>query len=87
MGKFEYQNNYDETIGFFPILKEEEKEERYNDEFLKPFGEMIQYGIPEPHVPAWDTFNSEFINAVQRVMTGAATAEDALKDAEEELTQ
>ena len=48
---------------------------------------MIQYGIPEPHVPAWDTFNSEFINAVQRVMTGAATAEDALKDAEEELTQ
>ena len=87
MGKFEYQNNYDETIGFFPILKEEEKEERYNDEFLKPVGEMSQYGIPDPHVPAWDTFNSEFINAVQRVMTGAATAEDALKDAEEELTQ
>ncbi len=87
MGQFKYQNNYDEAIGFFPILKEEEKEARYQDEFLKPFGEMIQYGIPEPHVPVWDTFNSEFVNAVQRVMTGDATAEEALKDAEQELSQ
>lgn len=86
MGKFEYQNAYDEAIGFFPILKQEENEERYNTEFLKPFKEMIQYGEAEPQVPVWDTFNSEFIKAVQKVMTGAATAEEALKSAEKELT-
>ena len=85
MGQFKYQNTYDETIGFFPILKEEEKEERYNNEFLKPFKEMIQYGEAEPQVPVWDTFNSEFVKAVQKVMTGNATAEDALNSAEKEL--
>ena len=85
MGKFEFQNAYDETIGFFPILKEEEKEERYNSEFLKPFYEMIQYGVAEPKVPVWDTFNDEFITAVQKVLTGKESAEDALKNAEEEL--
>ena len=85
MGKFEFQNAYDETIGFFPILKEEEKEERYNSEFLKPFYEMIQYGVAEPKVPVWDTFNEEFTTAVQKVLTGKESAEDALKSAEEEL--
>ena len=86
MGQFEYQNAYDEAIGFFPILKEEENEERYSTEFLKPFKDMIQYGVAEPQVPVWDTFNSEFVKAVQKVMTGNTTAEEALKSAEEELT-
>ena len=86
MGQFQYQNAYDEEIGFFPILKEEETEERYNTEFLKPFKEMIQYGVSEPQVPVWDTFNSEFVKAVQKVMTGSATAEEALNSAEKELT-
>lgn len=86
MGKFEYQNAYDEAIGFFPILVEEEKEERYSSDFLKPFKEMIQYGVAEPQVPVWDTFNEQFITAVQKVLTGNATAEDALKSAEQELT-
>lgn len=85
MGKFEFQNAYDEAIGFFPILKEEEKEERYQSEFMKPFYEMIQYGIPEPHVPVWDTFNEEFTTAVQKALTGMETAEEALKNAENEL--
>ncbi|AHM57899.1 carbohydrate ABC transporter substrate-bindin g protein, CUT1 family (plasmid) [Peptoclostridium acidaminophilum DSM 3953] len=86
MGKFEYQNAYDEAIGFFPILVEEEKEERYSSDFLKPFKEMIQYGVAEPQVPVWDTFNEQFVTAVQKVLTGNATAEDALKAAEAELT-
>lgn len=87
MGQFKYQNSYDEAIGFFPILKEEEQEERYKSEFLNPFKEMIQYGVAEPQVPVWDTFNSEFVKAVQKVMTGNATAEEALKIAEKELTE
>ncbi len=86
MGQFEYQNAYDEAIGFFPILKQEENEERYNTEFLKPFKDMIQYGVSEPQVPVWDTFNSEFVKAVQKVMTGNLTAEEALNSAEKELT-
>lgn len=86
MGKFEFQNAYDEAIGFFPILKAEENEERYNTEFLKPFKEMIQYGVAEPQVPVWDTFNNEFVKAVQKVMTGNAIAEEALLAAEKELT-
>lgn len=86
MGQFEYQNAYDEAIGFFQILKQEENEERYNTEFLKPFKDMIQYGVSEPQVPVWDTFNSEFVKAVQKVMTGNLTAEEALNSAEKELT-
>lgn len=86
MGQFEYQNAYDEAIGFFPVLKQEENEERYNTEFLKPFKDMIQYGVSEPQVPVWDTFNSEFVKAVQKVMTGNETAEEALNSAEKELT-
>src|SRR5699024_4795404 len=39
MGQFEYQNNYNESIGFFPVLKAEESESRYQDEFLKPFAD------------------------------------------------
>ena len=87
MGQFKYQNSYDETIGFFPILKEEEKEARYQEGFLKPFEEMIQYGIGEPQVPVWDTFNKEFVESVQKVMTNKATAEEALDSAEKELTK
>lgn len=87
MGQFKYQNAYDEEIGFFPILKEEQKEARYKDGFLKPFEEMIQYGIGEPQVPVWDTFNKEFVESVQKVLTDKATAEEALDSAEKELTK
>lgn len=87
MGQFKYQNAYDEAIGFFPILKEEEKEARYNEEFLKSFKEMIQYGQPEPQVPVWDTFNKEFVESVQKVLTDKATAEEALTSAETSLNK
>ena len=87
MGQFKHQNAYDEAIGFFPILEEEREEERYQEGFLKPFEEMIQYGQSEPHVPAWDTFNKEFVESVQKVLTDKATAEEALKSAEETLNK
>ena len=87
MGQFKYQNAYDESIGFSPILKEEQKEARYDDEFLKPFESMIQYGIGEPKVPVWDTFNKEFVESVQKVLTNKATAEEALQSAQKALTK
>ncbi len=87
MGQFEYQNAYDEAIGFFPILKEEQKEARYKDGFLKPFEGMIKYGVAEPQVPVWDTFNKEFVESVQRVLTNKATATEALQNAQKALTK
>lgn len=87
MGQFKHQNAYDEAIGFFPILKEEEKEARYQDGFLKPFQEMIEYGVGEPHVPVWDTFNKEFVESVQKVLTNKASAEEALESAQKALTK
>lgn len=87
MGQFKYQNAYDEAIGFFPILKEEENEERYNEEFLKPFKDMIQYGKSEPQVPVWDTFNKEFVESVQKVLTDKATSEEALESADKALNK
>ncbi len=87
MGQFEYQNSYDETMGFFPILTEEQDEERYKEGFLKPFEGMIEYGIGEPHVPSWDTFNKEFVESVQKVLTDKATAEEALESAEKALNK
>jgi multiple sugar transport system substrate-binding protein len=87
MGQFEYQNAYNEAIGFFPVLKAEESEARYDEEFLQPFKEMIQHGVPEPHVPVWDTFNREFTEAVQKAITGQETAEEALQKAEDELQE
>lgn len=85
MGQFEYQNAYDSAIGFFPILKKEETEARYQSEFMQPFKEMITYGVAEPQVPVWDTFNEEFTMAVQKVLTEKATPEEALKEAEKAL--
>lgn len=87
LGKYEYQNAYDEKIGFFPILKEEESAERYTTEFMKPFSEMIQYGVAEPQVPVWDTFEDALLNAVKKCMMGEATAKEALDQAQTEATQ
>lgn len=85
-GKFEYQNDIDSS-SWFPILKAEEKEERYHTEFSRPFAEMIQYGVPEPHVKNWDLFNEVFTEAAQKVLTGQATAEEALNAAQKELEE
>lgn len=87
MGSFEVQNNYDEAIGFFPILKEEESEERYNTEFMKPFAEMIQYGVPEPHMPVSADFQKGIMDAVKKVMMNEASPQEALDALQAELSK
>lgn len=87
MGQFEYQNAYDEAIGFFPILKEEESQERYNTEFMKPFAEMIQHGVPEPHVPKSADFQKGIMDAVKKVMMGEASSKEALDELQNELSK
>jgi multiple sugar transport system substrate-binding protein len=83
----EQQNKFDETVGFFPIFKAESKEDRYNNDFLKPFVEMIQYGQPEPNPPVWEEFQEIVIKALQKTMLGEATAEEALNEAQKLLDE
>ncbi len=87
MGQFKYQNAYDATMNFSPVLKEEQSDIRYSEGFLKPFQEIAQYGIGEPKVPVWDTFNKEFVEAVRKVLTDKASAQDALENADKVLNK
>ena len=80
-----YQNSFDKTVGFFPIFKEESNAERYNQKFLKPFVEMIQYGQPEPNPLVWEEFNEILVKAVQKIILGEATTKEALDKAQEQL--
>ncbi len=83
-GKVDYQRKINER-GWFPILKEEEDDERYKEDIIKPYNEMIKYGVPEPHVDNWDLFNEAFTQAAQKVLTGQMTAKEALDEAQKEL--
>ncbi len=85
MGQPEYQRPVSEAFGWFPVLKDEEKDKRFNDEFMKPFAAKIKDGVPEPQVSNWDKFNKTFVTAVQKVLTGKATPQEALDQAQSEL--
>lgn len=87
MGQFKYQNAHDGTLGFFPVLKEELSEIRYSEGSLKSFEEMTHYGIAEPQVEEWDTFNKTFIEAVQKILTDKVPAEEALDNADKILNK
>lgn len=87
MGKLENQKIITAANGWFPILKEETKDEKYSSEFNKPMNDIMEYGIPEPQVPNWDDFNKSFTIAVQKTMTGELSAKEALDNCQEELTK
>lgn len=87
MGQPEYQRPVSEAFDWFPILVEEESDERFESEFMQPFVEMIPYGLPDPHTPNWDFFHQHFNLAIQEALTGAKTPQEALDAAQEALTQ
>lgn len=87
MGKLENQEIVTASHGWFPVLKEEQKNPKFQDEFNKPMNEIIQYGIAEPQVPNWDEFNKSFTIAVQKVLTGQSTSKEALDNCQKELTK
>lgn len=87
MGQPEYQRPVSEAFGWFPILKDEENDARFKDDFMKPFAASIPNGVAEPHVPNWDDFNKSFITAVQKTITGKMAAKDALDAAQAELAK
>lgn len=87
MGQPEYQRPVSEAFSWFPILKEEENDERFKSEFMKPFAELIKDGVQEPLVPNWDNFNKSFVTAVQKAITGQSSSKDALDLSQSELTK
>ena len=87
MGQTEYQRPVSEAFGWFPILKDEESDERFTTEAMKPFAERIKDGVPEPKVPDWDSFNKVFMTAVQKAVSGEETPQKALKDAQSEISK
>ncbi len=87
MGQAEYQRPISEAFGWFPILKEEFEDERFTSAFMQAFAASIEYGISEPQVSDWDSFNKAFLTAVQKTLTGQTGAAEALEEAQTELTQ
>ena len=87
MGQPEYQRPVSEAFGWFPILKEEFEDERFKSEFMQAFATSIEYGISEPQVEDWDSFNKAFLTAVQKALTGQAGAKEALDEAQEEVSK
>lgn len=87
MGQPEYQRPVSEAFSWFPILREEENDERFKTEFMKPFAELIKDGVQEPLVPNWDNFNKSFITAVQKSITGQSSSKEALDISQSELTK
>lgn len=85
MSSPERQNEFDETVGFFPIFKSEVDQSRYQSEFLKPFVEMIKYGKPEPKPPIWEDFQNIVIKALQKSLLGEETPQQALDEAQKQL--
>lgn len=87
MGQPEYQRPVSEAFGWFPILKEEFEDERFKTEFMQAFAASIEYGISEPQVEDWDSFNKAFLTAVQKALTGEMGAKEALDEAQSEVAK
>lgn len=87
MTQYENQNYYDSKVGFFPLLKEELKEDRYATEFYKPFTDMIQYGKAAPIPASFEEFEDIIAKAVQKTVLKEMSAKEALKEAQEALVE
>lgn len=72
---------------WFPVTYAEENDEKFKDEKMKPFLDILADGVPEPKVPNWDDFNKEFLIAVQKTLTGELTAQEALDQCQAALTK
>lgn len=87
MGQENRQRSVSEAYNWFPILKAEQGDKRFQEEFNKPFAQVIDKGIPEPHTPNWDAFNKALINAAQKTLSGQLSAKEALDEAQHELVK
>lgn len=87
MGELDRQKEITLAYNWYPVSKAEMDLDVYKEEKVQPFMESIPYGVPAPQVPNWDEFGKSFTIAMQRTLTGEATAQEALQQAQEELTK
>ncbi|MBG9980236.1 sugar ABC transporter substrate-binding protein [Facklamia sp. DSM 111018] len=87
LGTEDIQRTVSEAYGWLPVTKAELEDERFTTEAMKPMVEILEYGVPEPQVSNWDKFSQSFSIAVQKALTGEASAQEALDTAQEEVTQ
>lgn len=83
-GERQIELTYD---GWVPVLKDQYNDPKYSTDFMKPFVDILPNGVPEPQTPNYDEFNKSFLIAVQKVLTGQASATDALNQAQDELSK
>lgn len=68
--------------GFLPVTKVEAEQPQFtNDSQLKAFTEMLPYAHFAPPVPNWEQMADATIRALQKVYTGEAKPDAALKEA------
>jgi multiple sugar transport system substrate-binding protein len=68
--------------GFLPVTKVEAEQPQFtNDPQLKAFTEMLPYAHFAPPIPNWEQMADATIRALQKVYTGEAKPEPALKEA------
>ncbi|WP_163538161.1 sugar ABC transporter substrate-binding protein [Gracilibacillus sp. YIM 98692] len=58
---------------------------KYQDELVKPFGEMLQHGKPLTPIPQMGQIRNIIFNRIQAAMVGDATVEESMKAASEEI--
>lgn len=87
MGQPDQQFMVTDAYQWYPVTKAEEDRERYQEEIIKPFIDIIPSGKPEAKVPNWDEFDKALRIAVQKAISGEASAADALEEAQAELTK
>lgn len=87
MGTEEIQRSISESYNWMPVTQAELDDERFQDDFMQPFLNIMEHGVAEPAVPNWDQFNESFLIAIQKGVSGEASPQEALDTAQEEVTQ
>jgi multiple sugar transport system substrate-binding protein len=68
--------------GFLPVTKVEAEQPQFtSDPQLRAFTEMLPYAHFAPPIPNWEQMADTTIRALQKVYTGEAKPEAALKEA------
>lgn len=87
MGTEDIQRSISEAYNWMPVTQAELEDERFEDDFMQPFLNIMEYGVAEPAVPNWDQFNESFLIAIQKGVSGQTSPQEALDAAQEEVTQ
>ncbi|MRH41599.1 extracellular solute-binding protein [Aquibacillus halophilus] len=69
----------------FSARKSSADHEKYQDPLVKPFVEMIEYGVPMPAIPEMAEIRQIIHDNVQLAMMGQISAEEAMQTASDEV--